>query len=125
MLSIFGLLGMAAVGAAAFVGLDSADEDRAAPDRAPEDDMPDDGNPETAPDLFDQVLSDMSAAADDDARSHGEPAGRRTPPADERRLSAGTHDRRRRGRTSCAARTVQDQIGGYAGDDTILGERGR
>lgn len=129
MLSIFGLLGMAAVGAAAFVGLDSDDNDRDAPDRTSEDDMPDDSNPETAPDLFEQVLSDMSAAPlemNDPTGANSDPL----PSEDEALFTGGAADPWWEVTSGGAEADIihgtpgSDQIGGYGGDDTIFGGAG-
>ena len=113
---------MTAVGAAAFVGLDKDDDDRDAPDPRPEDDRPGDRNPETAPDLFDQVLSDMSAAppeADDGSMpTPPDPA----PPVESGALwevTSGSNEADIMHGTPGA-----DQIGGYGDDDIIFGEAG-
>jgi Ca2+-binding RTX toxin-like protein len=129
MLSLFGLLGMTAVGAAAFVGLDRDDDDRDASDRQPEDDMPDDSTPETAPDLFDQVLSDISAAPmvmHDPTAADGD-----TPQPPDEAASAGSGVDAWWQVTSGGAEADiirgtpgADQIGGYGEGDTIFGDAG-
>ncbi len=133
MLSIFGLLGMAAVGAAAFIGLDSGDEERAAPDSPSDDDIPEDGTSQTAPDLFEQVLSGLSAAplqTDDSSAPDSaapmapdpapdlapDPSADGAPDADWQVMIGTDEDDLIHGTSG------PDQTNGYAGDDTILGD---
>ncbi|MEI4233670.1 calcium-binding protein [Roseovarius sp. D22-M7] len=141
MFSIFGLLGLAAVGAAAFVGLDSGDDDRGDADRHRDDAPEEPGHDDSAPDLFEQVMGDMSAApmithedvpSDDfsfaDATADGgltdtDSAAPMPPaPPDDDALWQVTGG-------SDAADLLEgsagpDQIGGYDGDDLIRGGGG-
>ncbi len=129
MLSIFGLLGMTAVGAAAFVGLDSDDKDRDAPDRDSEGDGPDDSLPETPPDLFAQVLRDMSAAPLEMDEPTGADGDTPSPPDAALSADGGADawwDVTSGGTEADIIRGIpgSDQIGGYGGDDTIFGYAG-
>lgn len=141
MFSIFGLLGLAAAGAAAFVGLHSGGDDNGDADRN-RDDAPDEaGHTDSAPDLFEQVMGDMSAApmlthqdvpSDDFSRDDATADGVLTdtesaapippaPPEDDAlwQVTGG----------SDAADLIEgssdpDQIGGYDGNDIIRGGDG-